>query len=563
MHQNSYNDKTGLTDDPTTIPFELDDFWNSTSTDGARPLGDPMTLTWGFVADGTPITQAFGGDTGNPSNLIAYLDGVFGNGGGGNDYTTRPWFTYFESVLEVWSNLTGITYVYVTYDDGATINGSSATWGQLNVRPDVRFSGHRIDGNSNVLAYNYFPNAGDMVLDTDDNFYANNSANNYRGLRNVLSHEHGHGIGLGHVNSNNVNILMEPFINLTFDGPREDDILGGNRGYGDASEPNESSAAATNLGTIGDGANTTMDSVNIDDESDMDFFSFTITNTATATITLTPIGSTYSVGPDGGGQSNFNALAQSNLSIQLIATNGSTIITSANNTGAGSNEVITNQDLADGAGTYFVKVSGNTNDVVQRYELTVAITHTGCPDNLVISDNTVAAGTYEAVNDLSTMDNTTVVVPSGNTVVFKAGASITLNKGFSTSPTGINSFTAKIESCAAALFTDTAPTTLKSTTETSNPSASSITKNELAISPNPLQNTASISFSLSAESRIDMGLYNASGQLMQVLIDGVPHQKGYYEYELDASELYGGLFYLFMRTQSGIITKKLIVKKEK
>jgi len=118
--------------------------------------------------------------------------------------------------------------------------------GVLGVRGDVRISGHFIDGNSGVLAYNFFPNFGDMVIDTGDNTY-NNTASNSLILRNILAHEHGHGLGISHVCPVNQTKLMEPFLTTAFDGPQPDDILAGNRGYGDDNEHNDTPGTATGL----------------------------------------------------------------------------------------------------------------------------------------------------------------------------------------------------------------------------------------------------------------------------------------------------------------------------
>ncbi|MCQ6458457.1 matrixin family metalloprotease, partial [Vibrio parahaemolyticus] len=89
------------------------------------------------------------------------------------------------------------------------------------VRGDVRIGGHTIDGSSGTLAYNFFPNTSDMVIDTADSFYSVTTDNSLR-LRNVIMHEAGHGLGISHVESNNGSFLMEPFINLGFDGPQFD-----------------------------------------------------------------------------------------------------------------------------------------------------------------------------------------------------------------------------------------------------------------------------------------------------------------------------------------------------
>ena len=77
------------------------------------------------------------------------------------------------------------------------------------MRGDIRISGHYIDGNSNTLAYNYYPDTGDMVIDTGDNYFNSTFSDSIR-LFNVLQHEHGHGLALPHVCPMNETKLMEP-----------------------------------------------------------------------------------------------------------------------------------------------------------------------------------------------------------------------------------------------------------------------------------------------------------------------------------------------------------------
>lgn len=543
-----------------TPSFELDDYWTRTATDISRPLGGPMTLTWGFVQDGTEMNSA-AFEPKTDSELIAFLDDIFGSGGGetgaGTDYSTRPWFTYFEEAFAVWGELTGITYQYVTYDDGAKVSGSSATSGELNVRPDIRISGHYIDGRGNFLAYNYYPNGGDMVIDTWGSF---SSANDYQGLRNVISHEHGHGIGLAHVNSYNRTILMQPYVShLT--GPQEDDILGGNRGYGDKFESNDNSNTATILGTIADAATIIRDSVSIDDETDVDYYSFTVTNAAVANITLSPIGTTYSVGPNGGEQSSFNALAQNNLTLQLLSTNGSTPIGTANNTGAGSNEVLNNQDLP-AAGTYYVKVSGTTIDKVQRYKVNLTISRTGggCPSSLVITSSNVSPGRYQTSGTLSTQNNTSIIVLGSTTVTFVAGTSITLNPGFTVEDNA--NFTAEIGTCSTILDTEQEAVSRSNTTNKGEEILSkNDKKNTLTIFPNPVTNSATIGFQLFTEGEVNLGLYNSTGQLLKIVLDRQVSAEGFHQHNLATSNMENGVYYLYMSTTEGVITKKIILTK--
>jgi len=100
-----------------------------------------------------------------------------------------------------------------------------------------------------VLAYNYFPNTGDMVVDVPDSYYTNTSSASLR-LRNVVAHEHGHGLGLEHACPVNQTKLMEPYVTLVFDGPQHDDILATNRAYGDRYEHDDSAPSAADLGSV-------------------------------------------------------------------------------------------------------------------------------------------------------------------------------------------------------------------------------------------------------------------------------------------------------------------------
>ena len=247
--------------------FSDGDRWSTTATNGGGlGQGDPMTLTWSIVPDGTSIF-GYNGEPTSPSNLRAWLNGIYGS--------QAVWLPIFEGVFDRWSELNGVTYVYEPNDDGSPWTSTNIASGVLGVRGDVRISGHFIDGNSNVLAYNFFPNFGDMVLDTGDNTY-NNTSNNSLILRNILAHEHGHGLGLSHVCPVNQTKLMEPFLATAFDGPQFDDILATNRGYGDALESNDTPGAASNLGSIAFGNGVALDTVSVDDNSDTDVYAFTV-----------------------------------------------------------------------------------------------------------------------------------------------------------------------------------------------------------------------------------------------------------------------------------------------
>src|SRR5687767_14416495 len=65
--------------------------WGDTATALATAMGRPVTLTWSIVPDGTNI-QGEGG-----SELVQFLDDVFGPGPGGTNLRQRPWFSLLDS----------------------------------------------------------------------------------------------------------------------------------------------------------------------------------------------------------------------------------------------------------------------------------------------------------------------------------------------------------------------------------------------------------------------------------------------------------------------------------
>ena len=394
---------------------DVDDTFDFTATDGGGlARGDARTLTWAIVGDGTPITPGVSGEGNAPSNLIQFLDANVGSSainGATNVVSQKDWFRHFESYHDRYSQLSGLSYDYVAYDPGDDVRTFQR--GSLGTRADVRIGGHLIDGNSGILAYNYFPSGGfggNMVIDTGDSNFYSNAANDYRGLRNVLAHEHGHGLGQPHYfadafvtqdgqTGGNFRGLMEPFVDTNFDGPQIVDILQTQRGYGDVLEKaggNDTLAAANvaDLGTL-----TVMDDVielgydaaqlivdpadtgffSIDGLSDTDFYEFTVDALGTVNLLLEPLGLTVTLdlqNPSTGGRQgspevvDLSALA--NLNLALFDGNGLQLaFTDAG--GLGDSESLSM--LLD-AGTYFARIdSGDANsgrpDAAQFYGLTL------------------------------------------------------------------------------------------------------------------------------------------------------------------------------------------------
>ncbi len=358
--------------------------WSETAMDpGPFSQGEPTVLTYSFVPDGTFVPNLIG-VTGN-SNLFARLNSIYGS--------PAVWQPIYAQMFDRWSELCGTTYVLETNDDGVTLNNNP---GILGVRGDLRMAGIPIDGNSGTLAYNNFPDDGDMVIDTADNAYNDTSGSSLL-LRNILAHEHGHGMGQLHVCPIQQTKLMEPFLALAFDGPQFDDILNAQRHYGDPLEENDTAGTATDLGTLGNGS-TTVELASIDDNGDVDYYEIAVSAPKELTVTVTPLGFTYTEGPQTSQcntGSSFNALTVHNLSVDVLESNGSSIRAGTDANPAGVAETLTT--ILPVAGTYYVRVNPSSTNNIQRYDLTLDVADPPfIPLSIVITSPVpafVAAGT--------------------------------------------------------------------------------------------------------------------------------------------------------------------------
>lgn len=367
-------------------------------TDGAYgptgAWGEGATLTWSIVPDGTwiPAYYSFEGETASGSDLVAFLDGLFGGPQTGLP-AEHSWFSLVQSAFDRWESVSGIDFVYEPLDDGVDLTGSFP--GVAGMRGDVRLSGHLIDGAPvdgdgmmlpNILAYSFFPPRGNLVLDTANADVFGNDGGDYLRLRNTLTHELGHALGLGHVDGDSDpltpgnqpgTMLMEPALATTFDGPQLDDILGIHRLYGDRNESsggNDSWMQATPLGSLapegpalslgGDAvsgvvAPTEVDFVSVDDLLDVDVFSLLVEGPGRLSIELKPSSATYWEVDSTGLPAIVDWSSVGDLHFDVLAADGMTVLASASQTSLGESEAIHFLPI-NGPGTIYVRVSAST-----------------------------------------------------------------------------------------------------------------------------------------------------------------------------------------------------------
>ncbi len=385
----------GFSAPPCQAQFDIDGLrWSgNTAQTQAQGFdqGDPLRLTWGFALEGMTVGQ-FSSEANSPNIIRSFFDGIHGS--------QATWQPLFQSTFDRWASISGLEYSFETADDGSAWVTSD---GSLGVRADVRISAHSIDGQSppDTLAYNFFPNSGDMVIDSDNvTFYSNAGTDNFRGTRNVIAHEHGHGVGMDHLTSSDSEQLMEPSTSSdpAYDGPQYFDILAAQRGYGDFNEKsfaqlgNDVVARATDLGLIADGAtlaigqdagtlivdSSSEDFVSIDDTTDTDFYSVMFAESGSVDIVLEALG--FSIDVNG---TQFDTRERSDLELTFYDTDGVSILGTSNLTGLGGTESLTG--IAVNAGTYFLEIEGLDNGDanifdVQFYGLQASFTSSAVPE---------------------------------------------------------------------------------------------------------------------------------------------------------------------------------------
>ncbi len=345
--------------------------------------GSPVTITWSLVPDGLNIPSGNGEPAAN-STLFANMDSRFASQGG-----RATWIAQFEAVFARWSAISGINYVRVSapgqpWDDGAAWGSA----GNGTTRGDVRVSSKPIDGGGRVLAYNFFPTVSDMVMDSAENWA--NANNSFRFLRNTLAHELGHGLGFAHVCPVNQSKLMEPFLSTSFDGPQQDELRAAHANYGDAFEPNGTTANAFDLGTLAAGAIIDLGAVpapavangsllSLTSSGDRDLFKFRLNEPRLLRVTAVPIGSTYNEGPQGSGEGGGcdagvaqNSLTAANLILTALNVDGTTPVNAADVNPEGQTETLAGALFSQGVS--YVRVSSNAPlGPVQLYTLRVEV----------------------------------------------------------------------------------------------------------------------------------------------------------------------------------------------
>ncbi|MFK7911464.1 MAG: Ser-Thr-rich GPI-anchored membrane family protein [Akkermansiaceae bacterium] len=385
--------------------------WVSSSQTATSPnQGDPITLSWGFTLDGATVGASTGSgryaginqESTAPSSFIAFLDGQFGNGGGGTDLTNRPWFAKFDDSFNYLSNICGLNFVYESADDGVVFRGSG-TNGIDGTRADIRIAGIGLynaagDSIGSPIATAAGVGGGDVMYNLNNlgfiqqGSFVGDPIKGDRAYRNVTMHEVMHSVGVSHnsiaasttplVPKNNT--LINPFSTTAFDGVQHLDILPLQRAYGDVYETgngNDTPQFATQIGDILDFRGIGLDGdipfgqitpnhvdfISIDGDTDTDYYEFTVSELGAVEIILKPLGLEFNASTG----DLVNTAELSDLTLELRNASDNSLIAQSNVAGLGGMESIIASDLSPG--NYLIKVVGS-QDFAQFYSITSTFT---------------------------------------------------------------------------------------------------------------------------------------------------------------------------------------------
>ena len=186
---------------------------------------------------------------------------------------------------------------------------------------------------------------------------------------------------------------------------------------------------------------------------------------------------------------------------------------------------------------------------------TISFISNNCFNNFNLNFNgDIAGNEYRVADDLVAAG----IVKNGVQVKFYAGNSITLQPGF-TAENG-SDFTAAIEACYE--DTETTLTTTDSTIIIAKIQAPIDLipfplENTLTIRPNPFSNQAIIDYHLATSGNLWIGLHDITGKIVKVVYNRTNTKAGDYQLLLQSENLENGAYWLTMRTQNDILTKKL------
>lgn len=173
-----------------------------------------------------------------------------------------------------------------------------------------------------------------------------------------------------------------------------------------------------------------------------------------------------------------------------------------------------------------------------------------CFASISFMNESVASATYRSATTITTTG--TVSLQPAAAVVFKAGSSILLGPGFST--TGAASFNALIEACTPAVRLAPSPEVEELLSVAANTEGP-----EMGVFPNPARQRATVVITLDREEEVDLRLIDLQGRI-HYRADRQPLVPGQNQIPIETGSLPAGLYFLQVSTPTCKETLRLAVK---
>lgn len=179
---------------------------------------------------------------------------------------------------------------------------------------------------------------------------------------------------------------------------------------------------------------------------------------------------------------------------------------------------------------------------------------------VAINTNPISSGTYQTYADLTSSGT----VDSDDVVDFRAGNSITLQEGFTVAAGG--TFSAKLEpqtifDCADIRFDPFSSNDLTIQQPSINKLEIANTSfKQLTVTPNLINETATIQYELSQPESVTIGLFTISGQKMETLTVNSLQTTGKHTLELVNNNYPKGVYFVQLLTTTNKLVQKVVIQ---
>ncbi len=172
-----------------------------------------------------------------------------------------------------------------------------------------------------------------------------------------------------------------------------------------------------------------------------------------------------------------------------------------------------------------------------------------CPTTMDIMSTTTQSDTLTAGSIISNS-----VLTTGISIGYHAENSVTLTTGFH-AVAGVN-FLAKIVPCPVDFTTESA---IPSFAETNLPTTTLKLPNTLTVYPNPFQSSATLAFSLTESSEIQLAIFDATGKKVKTLIHRQAMDSGNYEFLFSKERLKNGFYLARLQIGQEVFLQKMVL----